>query len=128
VAQLQPLSKYVHVDAAITGCPIEKHELLDALANLLRGQLPVVPQYAVCAECKARENECLLVGRDAFCCGPVTVAGCHARCISLGVPCIGCRGPVSGANYASAAGMYAQKGYCEQDIKARLNWFATGVA
>lgn len=128
VAQLQPLSKYVQVDAAITGCPIEKHELLDALANLLRGQLPVFPQYAVCVECKARENECLLVGGGAFCSGPVTVAGCHARCPSLGVACIGCRGPAPGANFTSAVAMYAQQGYTQQDIKSRLNWFATGVA
>jgi coenzyme F420-reducing hydrogenase gamma subunit len=127
VAQLQPLSKYVKVDAAITGCPIEKHEFLDAVANLLRGQLPVFKQYAVCVECKANENECLLTG-GAFCSGPVTVAGCQARCPSLGVACIGCRGPAPEANFESAALMYAQKGYAEQDIKGRLNWFATGVA
>jgi coenzyme F420-reducing hydrogenase gamma subunit len=128
IAQLQPLSQYVAVDGAITGCPIEKHEFLDAVANLLRGQLPVFPTYAVCVECKANENECLLLNGGAFCCGPVTVAGCHARCPSLGVACIGCRGPVPEANYAAAGAMYADKGYSEHDIKGRLNWFAAGVA
>jgi sulfhydrogenase subunit delta len=127
VAQLQPLSKYVQVDAAITGCPIEKHEFLDAVTNLLRGQLPVFPTYPVCVECKANENECLLAGGHAFCSGPVTVAGCHARCTTLGVACIGCRGPVPDANFASAVTMYAEHGFSDQDIKGRLNWFAAGV-
>ncbi len=128
VAQMQPLSKYVQVDAAITGCPIEKHEFLDAVANLLRGQLPVFPQYPVCVECKANETECLLLGGDEFCCGPLTAAGCHARCTALGVACIGCRGPVAGANFPSAITMYAEKGFADQDIRNRLNWFARGIA
>lgn len=128
VARAEALDKHVKVDAVITGCPIEKHELLDALANLLRGQLPVFPKYAVCVECKARENECLLVGRDVVCAGPLTAAGCHARCPSVGVACVGCRGPAADANFESAMRMFAAKGYDETDIRNRLSTFVVGVA
>ncbi|HEX6558017.1 MAG TPA: hypothetical protein VF021_01100 [Longimicrobiales bacterium] len=123
-SRARPLRDVVKVDAAITGCPIEKHEFLGALANLLRGQLPVSAHYPVCTECKMRENECLLVNAGAFCSGPLTAAGCAARCPSLGVPCVGCRGPAVDANYASAAELYRQKGYTPEHIAERLAMFA----
>ena len=122
-SRARPLKDVVQVDAAITGCPIEKHELLDAIAQLLNGNLPVFAHYPVCTECKMRENECLLVMYDAFCCGPLTVAGCHARCPSLGVACIGCRGPAPDANFAYAASLFAAKGYSEREIAGRLHAF-----
>ncbi len=118
------LNEVVEVDAAIVGCPIEKHEFLSAIGNLLQGQLPVFPQYPVCAECKAHENTCLLMDRGAFCCGPLTIAGCDARCPSLGVACIGCRGPSPEANYAHAIEVYLEKGYDAGDIERRLTAFA----
>lgn len=127
IAKVESLEKYVKVDGKITGCPIEKHEFLSAVANLLRGQLPVFAHYPVCVECKMRENECLLLGSHQFCSGPVTVAGCDARCTSLGVACIGCRGPAPDANYESAMKMYAQMGFTERDIKGRLSSFAVGA-
>ena len=118
------LHELVKVDAVITGCPIEKHEFLAAVANLLKGQLPVFAHYPVCAECKMHENECLLVTRAMFCCGPVTAAGCNARCPALGVACIGCRGPAVDANYPSAIELYLEKGYAGRDVTTRLGMFA----
>jgi sulfhydrogenase subunit delta len=128
VAGVKPLRDYVRVDAVITGCPIEKHEFLAAIAQLLQGQLPLAPSYPVCAECKMRENECLLLARGAFCCGPVTAAGCEARCPSVGVACVGCRGPAVDANMAGARALYTQLGFASEDIAIRLNNFAAGVA
>jgi len=102
------LHEIVPVDHAITGCPIEQAEFLSAISCLLDGNAPVQRPYAVCVECKMRECACLLTSGRAACLGPVTQAGCNARCPALGVPCIGCRGPVDDANMASAVAAYGE--------------------
>jgi coenzyme F420-reducing hydrogenase gamma subunit len=122
-SQARALNELVKVDAAITGCPIEKHELIAAISQLLNGNLPVFAHYPVCTECKMRENECLLVNANAFCVGALTVAGCNARCPTLGVPCIGCRGPAPDANFDYAKCLFATKGYDEYEIARRLHAF-----
>lgn len=120
----RPLRDVVRVDASLPGCPIEKHELLAALASLLRGDLPVTVDHAVCLDCRIRENECLLLGRGLPCLGSVTLGGCRARCPSLGTPCIGCRGPVPEANLPSLAAVLAAKRVPEDEIRRRLTLFA----
>jgi len=125
----QALHEIVKVDLNITGCPIEKDQFLGAVAALLNGDAPLYPEYPVCTECRMRENNCLLIERGEICCGPITVAGCNARCPQLRVPCVGCRGPASDANTASALEMFAQKGFDRQQIAVRLRTFAPeGVA
>jgi len=119
-----PLSSYVKVDFNITGCPIEKDEFLKSIACLLHGDLPVLPQYPVCTECKMNEYECLLVKHKKICLGPITIAGCKARCPSLNIPCSGCRGPVDKANIASEIDLLKEKGFMLQEIKNKLNTFA----
>ena len=121
----RPLRDFVAVDAEITGCPIEKRELLGALASLLRGDAPPIPTQPVCAECRIRENRCLLVADGMLCCGPLTAAGCGARCPSLGVTCIGCRGPAPDANLESATQLFEAKGYSRAEIDGRLATFAS---
>lgn len=119
-----PLSHFVKVDCSIPGCPIEKSEILQALASLLRGDLPVIPTYPVCFECKMKENRCLLIEDGAFCQGPLTRAGCGALCPSRGQVCIGCRGPVDEANVSSEVEILKEKGYTDQDILHRIRTFA----
>lgn len=121
---VRALRDVVEVDAVITGCPIEKHEFLRALSALLAGNLPTLPQYPVCTECRIRENRCLLNEDGAFCVGPLTRAGCAARCPSQGVACIGCRGPSADANFESATRLYLMKGYGPDEIALRLGTFA----
>jgi len=118
------LHEVVKVDLNITGCPIEKDHFLAAIANLLNGDLPVYPAYPVCTECRMQENNCLLMERGELCCGPITAAGCKARCPDLRVPCVGCRGPVSDANPESLTAMLAERGFDRQSIAARLRTFA----
>jgi coenzyme F420-reducing hydrogenase gamma subunit len=120
----QPLSHFVKVDLSISGCPIEKEQLLQAVASLLHGDLPQLPNYAVCAECKMAEYPCLLVEKGQLCLGPVTMAGCKARCPSYGRPCIGCRGPVEEANISSEVRLLREKGFTPSDIQNRLRTFA----
>ena len=125
----QALHEVVKVDLNITGCPIEKDHFLAAIANLLNGDAPVYPSYPVCTECRMQENNCLLMERGELCCGPITAAGCKARCPDLRVPCVGCRGPVSDSNASSLTTMLAEKGFDRQSIASRLRTFAPqGVA
>ena len=118
------LADVVPVDAVIPGCPIEKHDLLGAIAALLQGNLPRLKEYPVCTECRERENRCLLIHDGEPCIGSVTRAGCDARCPSLGVPCIGCRGPAVDANYRSLKVLLMSKGHSEADVRDKLDVFA----
>ena len=120
----QPLSHFVKVDMSVSGCPIEKEQLLQAVAALLHGDLPRLPNYAVCAECKMAENPCVLIEKGQLCLGPITVAGCSARCPSHNRPCIGCRGPVGEANVSSEIEILKEKGFTWVDIQNRLRTFA----
>lgn len=118
------LGEVVKVDVNISGCPIEKEQFLSGVSNLLNSDPPVFPEYPVCTECKLRENECLLLDRSAECCGPLTVAGCRARCPELGVPCVGCRGPCDNINVKSAIAMFEEKGVSLEQIAYKLRTFA----
>ena len=118
-----PLSAYVKVDFNITGCPVEKKELLTSIASLLNNDLPVLPAYPVCTECKMNEYECRLVKYGELCLGPITLAGCNARCPGLNISCKGCRGPVAEANIASEISLLKEKGFTVQDITNSLKTF-----
>jgi coenzyme F420-reducing hydrogenase gamma subunit len=122
--QVSPLSEVVKVDFSIAGCPIEKEEILRSVASLVHGDLPLLPSYAVCFECKLKENVCLLKEKGQLCCGPITLGGCEARCPSLSIPCKGCRGPVPEANIASEFEILREKGYSPADIARMLTTFA----
>jgi coenzyme F420-reducing hydrogenase gamma subunit len=120
------LHEIVEVDHAVTGCPIEKDEIVAAIAGLLNGDPPLSPPTPVCAECKMHENNCLLVEKALPCLGPVTAGGCHARCLALGIPCVGCRGPVQDANVESALAMYEETGLPREQVERKLRTFAPG--
>ena len=124
VAPHRPLADFVKVDAAIPGCPMEKDEFLRAVTALLNGDLPQPAAYPVCADCKWREQDCLLVSRAIACAGPVTTAGCGARCPGFNVPCIGCRGPVDEANFGSMAEILRTSAVPQERVLGRLRMFA----
>jgi sulfhydrogenase subunit delta len=71
-----------------------------------------------------KEHNCLLIERGEICCGPLTQAGCEARCPGLGIPCAGCRGPADDANFPSALAMFGEKGIPREEISAKLRAFA----
>ncbi len=120
----RPLLDFVKVNFALPGCPIEKTEFLRAAASLLHGDLPQLPAYPVCLECKMNENDCLLLSRGLPCAGPVTTAGCGARCPGYNVACIGCRGPVEESNLASIEKILMQRDVSELDVRRKLRTFA----
>jgi sulfhydrogenase subunit delta len=113
----------VPVDYAITGCPIERDEFLSAVAHLLEGNPPPTRDLPVCAECRMRETNCLLVEQGLACCGPVTQGGCAARCPARGAPCIGCRGPVASANVAATLAAFEAHGIPREVAEQRLEIF-----
>lgn len=127
IAAHRPLADFVKVDVRIPGCPMEKHEFVQAVACLLNGDLPPVATTPVCAECKMQEQDCLLISQHAACAGPVTSAGCGARCPGFNVPCIGCRGPAAETNIASMMEILVKSGFQEAEIGRRLRTFAAPV-
>jgi len=124
ITAARALREVVKVDLSLTGCPIEKEEFLSALAQLLNGDPPLTSQHPVCSECRMQENNCLLMATGAVCCGPLTMAGCGARCPGLGIACVGCRGPAGDANFASALAMFSEKGIPREAIARKLRTFA----
>jgi coenzyme F420-reducing hydrogenase gamma subunit len=56
-----PVADIVRVDLQLTGCPVDRGQLLGVIASLLRGALPRLSTSTVCAECKRRGFVCVLV-------------------------------------------------------------------
>lgn len=122
----KPLTSYVKVDYLLPGCPMDKDEFVDFVKCMLLGKKPKMKTYPVCVECKLKENICLLE-REIMCLGPVSLAGCSAKCPSKGYPCEGCRGPVEEANISSQAELMKEKGIEPIDIIRRFRMFTSGA-
>jgi coenzyme F420-reducing hydrogenase gamma subunit len=120
----RPLRDFVRVDASIPGCPIEKHEFLQAVACLLNGDMPEPVTWPVCAECRMKEQECLLIAYGIHCSGPITAGGCGARCPGFNAPCIGCRGPADDANVPAMEAIVTKAGYTLEAFRRRQRLFA----
>jgi sulfhydrogenase subunit delta len=99
-----PISDHVTVDLELTGCPVDRGELLAAIAALLRGTMPRISTSPVCVECKRRGYVCVLVANGEPCLGPVTRTGCGAICPGFGRGCYGCFGPAQPSNNTVALG------------------------
>lgn len=123
-AAVQALDEIVDVDYKIEGCPIDARELGTVIKSLLVGRKPVVPNYPVCVECKLQEN-CCRYEYDEICLGPLTRAGCGARCPSNGFWCFGCRGPVDDPNVHAAHAVMEQYGKTLDDLHSKLVLFGT---
>jgi coenzyme F420-reducing hydrogenase gamma subunit len=121
----QPLSSFVPVDFILPGCPVEKEQLLETISCLLKGSFPEIPDTPVCADCRTRENVCVVIERGEVCCGALTRGGCRARCPSLDLPCGGCRGPVEDAYYAIKSDFLKSKGVDREQIRKKMMLFST---
>ncbi len=118
----RPISAVIKVDAAIPGCPIDRHEFLRIVQMVLQGRTPKLPDYPLCVECKFNENGCLnKLGKP--CLGPITRAGCDAICPTYGDGCEGCRGWAPEANFEAMRGVLAGHGMSDEEIDARFTMF-----
>ena len=96
---VKAVHEIIKVDFQVRGCPINPKEFLSTVLNLISGRQPEVWNMPVCVECKIRGNECFFERskperfyQTNVCLGPISEAGCGARCPSNGMPCDGCRG------------------------------------
>lgn len=117
----RPVSAHVRVEVMIPGCPVNGQEAEEILGKLVHGHLPRPKSYPVCLECKARQNECLLLNGQP-CLGPVTRGGCGALCVSHGIPCYGCWGQLEGTNLTALRKKLTEF-MSEEEIKKRLDIF-----
>ncbi len=118
------VDEVVEVDYKIPGCPIEGKEFANIVRALLIGKQPVIPEYPVCVECKAKGNPCLWE-YDQLCLGPIIRAGCDARCPSAGARCIGCRGYVDNPNVEAAKDVIEKYGLNVDDLQSKMNLFGS---
>jgi coenzyme F420-reducing hydrogenase gamma subunit len=117
----KPLSYYINVDIHLPGCPINQNELSVFLTALVSGKTPIEARFPVCLECKARDNNCLLLDGEA-CLGPVTKGGCEAACPSRGLRCWGCFGALAGGNQQAMKNLFDSK-YGKLKTKELLRTF-----
>ncbi len=118
------LDEHVKVDYYMRGCPVDRSEIIDVITSLLIGKTPTPKHYPVCVECKLAEYACLL-NEGKLCMGPVTNAGCKARCPAVSVPCDGCRGPYDQANLESFIEILKEKKISVEDILRKFRMYTS---
>lgn len=117
-----PLSAVVAVDHRIPGCPIDEAEFLEVLQALVVGRTPELPSHPVCVECKLAELACAFE-QGRVCMGPVTRAGCRARCVEGGDRCRGCRGLVDNPRSEPYYRLLQDRGLTQEDVLVELRLF-----
>ncbi len=118
------VDEVVKVDYKVHGCPIDKAEFAYIVKSLVMGQEPKIPNYPVCVECKLRENACRFEYGE-ICLGPITRAGCGAKCPSKGFWCFGCRGYVDDPNVNAAKDVMEKYGKTIDDLKSKMLLFGS---
>jgi sulfhydrogenase subunit delta len=127
LARSTPIRAHVTVEAELRGCPVDKAQLLEAVAAVLQDRKPRIPDASVCAECKRRGLVCVLVAHGQPCLGPVTQAGCSALCPGFSRGCFGCFGPHPSANTAALADHLRTLGVPAIDVERLFGTFNVGA-
>jgi coenzyme F420-reducing hydrogenase gamma subunit len=123
-APTKALHEVVKVDYKVYGCPINNQEFAYIIRCLLIGKKPVIPTYPVCVECKMKGNPCRYEYAE-ICLGPITRAGCEAKCPSGGFWCYGCRGYVDNPNVNAAKDILHQYGKTSAELRSRMLLFGS---
>ena len=118
-----PISDHVAVDLELRGCPIDKGQLLEAIAAVLIGRRPNLPTSSVCGQCKARGTTCIMVADGIPCMGPITRAGCNALCPAYRRGCFGCFGPAETTSFASLIAAWKGLGMDDRTIDRMFSTF-----
>ena len=121
-----PIDANVKVDYTLSGCPIDRGQLLELIAALLQHRPPRLPTHSLCLDCKRKGLPCVAVSADTPCLGPVTRTGCGALCPSVGRGCYGCFGPAETANTRALAGVLRGRGTPRQDVVRLFRTFTAG--
>ena len=123
-APTKALDEVVKVDYQVHGCPINNKEFAYIIRCLLMGKTPFIPTYPVCVECKMKGNPCRYEYNE-ICLGPITRAGCEAKCPSGGFWCFGCRGYVDNPNVNAAKDVMKYYGKTMADLRGRMLLFGS---
>ena len=119
---VRPVHEVVKVDYKVHGCPMDKGDYLDLVKSLLMGKEPKLPKYPVCVECKMKENVCRF-DEGEFCLGPITRAGCGARCPSNNFYCFGCRGLVDNPATEAETSVLKKYGLSPEEVLKKYRLF-----
>lgn len=117
-----PIDEFVKVDYYILGCPIDKQQFFRTFSRIINGSPPERFAFPVCASCKWKENDCLLL-RNIPCLGPTTSGGCGAICLSYNLPCVGCWGMCEDSNLYSEYRLLLEKGFEKEKILRKMRVF-----
>jgi coenzyme F420-reducing hydrogenase gamma subunit len=123
LATSTPIADHIKVDYELRGCPISRHQLLDVIGALVKGQRPRLPSHSVCLDCKRKGTVCVEVAQGIPCLGPVTHSGCGAICPTYDRGCYGCFGPVSQSNFLSLTDQYLSMGTSTETLLPLLRNF-----
>ncbi len=123
LATSTPIADHIKVDYELRGCPISRHQLLDVIGALVKGQRPRLPSHSVCLDCKRKGTVCVEVAQGIPCLGPVTQSGCGAICPTYDRGCYGCFGPVSQSNCHSLTDQYLSMGTSAETLLPLLRNF-----
>lgn len=121
-APTRAVSEVIKVDAFIPECPINPTEFVHIVKNLALGKKLDLPTYPICVECKRNENICVYE-KGIQCLGPVTRAGCNARCPSNGGYCFGCRGLIPEPNLHSQQDIMQKYNLTFEQMKEKFKLF-----
>jgi len=119
---VKPIDAYVKVDYYARGCPPNRFEIVDIIKSLIAGKKPEIPNYPVCIECKRLGNTCVY-DLGMTCMGPISRAGCNARCPSSMSGCEACRGLIDDPNVNAQKDLLAQFGLTVEDIVENFNLY-----
>lgn len=120
--ETKPIEAYVKVDYYARGCPPTRTEIVDIIKSLIVGKVPEIPNYPVCIECKRLGNTCVYDLGKA-CMGPISRAGCGARCPSAGVGCEACRGTIDDPNVNAQKDLLVKYNLTVEDIMEGFNLY-----
>jgi coenzyme F420-reducing hydrogenase gamma subunit len=127
LATSTPIEDHVKVDYSLRGCPIDKHQLLRILVELLNGRKPHVPSHSLCIDCKRKGVVCVMVSKGTPCLGPVTQTGCGVLCPSFDRGCYGCFGPQDHPNTGSMSETWKKLGVPAPDVFRAYQTFNSGA-
>ncbi|MFW9862792.1 MAG: hypothetical protein ACFFET_10945 [Candidatus Thorarchaeota archaeon] len=121
--QVCPVGKYVDLHALLPGCPPPQYLTGNLLLSAIQGTDFILPEKNVCAECPytldqdySTEINCInpprppkscFIREGVLCLGPITRAGCEARCLMAGTPCDGCFGTLKRSMPAAIANFFS---------------------
>jgi coenzyme F420-reducing hydrogenase gamma subunit len=153
----EPISNFIEIDGLIPGCPPPSKLLGNCLIKLIENKEIELSERNMCATCPFNEtldidfktqvikyypspdeiltldetSDCFLK-RGILCLGPITRDGCEQKCITQGIPCDGCMGPVSKDNFANMVNYLSliklsdelrnYRGIFYRFSKPKLNW------